>query len=348
MARIVLSRPEVRYQPGALVVGALTALVIVVLVSGRPAGGSAAVALATGVAVSSALVLAAALANLARTVLGVEELWAVVVVLGALGAKVVVTTAFGVASAGPPLWSSNVALLADVVVLGLALATVSLAPRGRTGPSPLTIGVGLGLGVTTVLAVLPLAGAPWLEAATPALTLLVVVVYGVAAATVGRYWPWGPASRISMTAALLILGAAQVLEAYADVTDWTGVSGALAQLLGAQLIAGPMYSVVNSDLFADRRRLDVLRERVRQAEEAARHAREDRHALLNMVAGISLASELLIDDDDIGEAMRRRLEHTIHKEAVLVQALLQANPDAAWRAPAPQEQSSTMSIRPAS
>lgn len=320
VARVIMSRRARECGPCVLILGALTIGVVVVLVSRRAADDPTALAVATGAAVGCALVLAASLANLARVVMELDELWTVVVLLTALGAKAVVTTALA-----PGVSPSTAGLLADACVLGAALAAVVLGRLLRIEPPPLILGGMLGLGTASPFLLAPLSQVSWVPPLEAALTVLVATGYTATALLVAGHWPWGRTSRLTITAALLVLGAGQALEPHAPRADWLGVLSGIDHLVAALLLAVTLYVAVHSNFSSERRRLVVMHEQVLEAEEAVRQAHHERHELLNLVAGISLASELLVDEDEVDEPVRRRLEHSIHDEAMQVRALLESD-----------------------
>lgn len=334
MARAILARGVRECRPCVASLGVFAAAVVALLFH-KAADDPAALAAATGGAVGCALVLAASLANLSRVAMGIDGLWSAVLLLSALGTQTVLITAF----APDATLSPTAGLLADLSVLCCALVMVALATRLRVEPPPLLVGGMLGLSTTSPFLLAPLNQISWAAPVQAGLSVLVAAGYVAVALTVLQQWPWGRASRFTIAVALLVLGMGRGLEPHAQEADWLGVLSGLDHLVAAALLSIPIYVAVNSGFSAERRRLTILREQVLEAEEAMRQTRQERHELLNMVAGISLASELLVDEEEVEEPVRRRLEHSIHDEALQVRALLEAGRgplrDGSGRHPAP-------------
>lgn len=305
----------------ALLAGIAVVPVVTILLARQAAHDPTALGWLGGIAASGALVLAAALANLARVVLAIEELWPIVVVLSALGAELVVATAVGEVADLAARPSTTWVMLADIGLLVAVLGVVTVALRRGLRPPPLALGALVGAGVATLLIAPPVELAEPSVAVGAALSAVILVGYALAALLVRRHWPWSTGSRTSVSLALLALGTAHALQGHAGTATWTGLAAAGADLLAAVLLGTTLYAVVNGDFFADRRRFTALREQLLEGEEASRRERADRHALRNMVAGISMASELL-EEDDLEEPTRRRLEHTIHVEAMHLRRFL--------------------------
>ena len=95
------------------------------------------------------------------------------------------------------------------------------------------------------------------------------------------------------------------------VAGGAGVVGAL----------GRRTAALGRDLSRHRRSTSQLRDRIVLEDDLRRRERSTRHAMRNMVAGISMAAELL-EEGDLEEPVRRRLEHTIYLEAVRLRGLL--------------------------
>jgi hypothetical protein len=84
---------------------------------------------------------------------------------------------------------------------------------------------------------------------------------------------------------------------------------------------GRRTTLLGRDLSDHRRSASELRRRLVLEDEVRSRERTTRHAMRNMVAGISMAAELL-EEGDLDEPVRRRLEHTIYVEAVKLRGLL--------------------------
>ena len=269
----------------------------------------------SGIVVSAALVLAAALANLTRSARPGDEIWPVVVLLSALAAHQVVTTTLGLMAGRGDEPSATWAMEVDIGVLVVALALCLLLPTLGIRPPPLALGTALGLTAAAALAAAPFEAPDGSLVTRTLLSVTLWVGYAlVAAAVVHRHWPWNDLTRTWMMLAVMCLGVADAVQAPAETWVWAGVIGVVAQLAAAWLLATSMYTVVREDLMAHRRHIHALRDRLIAEEDHLRQDRFNQHAMRNLAAGITMAAELL-EDDDLEEPTRRRLEHRIHLEA---------------------------------
>jgi signal transduction histidine kinase len=292
-----------------LLVAAMALGVLLGLWSGA---GPAALTRTAGLVLGAALVLAAALVNLARWARGGNELWPCVVVLSTMAGLQVLSTAVGLTdgtAAAQTLW----AMLATIAALGLAAGLCALLPVVG-GTPPLVVGTGIGLTAAVIMLTAPLTDGANLAVRT-VLALTMWLAFVLAAVIVHRHWAWDGPTRTIATVAVLCVGASESFRSLADLTVWTGTAAGSLKLLAAALLTGAAYVVVRNDLLAHRRHIHTLRHRLVAAEESGR--RDDlleQHSLRNLVAGISMAAELL-EDDGLEEPTRRRFEHRIHLEA---------------------------------
>jgi signal transduction histidine kinase len=265
---------------------------------------------ASGLVLGAALVLAAALVNLARWARAGDELWSCVLVLSTLAGLQLASTAAG-ASAGsvaPTLW----AMLAAVAALSVAVGLSVLRPAASSAP-PLVIGTGLGLAAAVFMMTAPAVGSDYLGVRT-VVALALWLIYVAAAVVVHRHWAWDGATRTAATVAVLAVGAAESFRSLAGLTVWTGTAAGVLKLVAAALLTGAAYVVVRNDLLAHRRHIHTLRHQLVVAEQSDHGDLLQQHSLRNLVAGISMAAELL-EDDELEEPTRRRFEHRIHLEA---------------------------------
>jgi len=270
----------------------------------------------SAIAVSAALVLAAALANLARSARPGEEVWPVVVLFSALAAHQVVTTTLGLMVGRGDEPSTTWVMEVDIGVLGAVLALALLPPALGFRPPPLALGAALGLTAAVALVAPPFAAPDGSLATRTALSVAVWLSYAlVAGFIVYRHWPWNDRTRTWMMLAVLCLGFAEAAQGLAETSAWTSVVGVMAQLVAAGLLTTSMYTVMRDDLMAHRRHIHALRDRLIIEESHVRRDRSQQHAMRNLVAGITMAAELL-EDDSLEDPTRRRLEHRIHLEAV--------------------------------
>lgn len=281
-----------------------------VLVGLWSAQGATAVTRASGLVLGVALVLAAALVNLARWARAGDELWSCVVVLSTVAGLQLVGTAAGT-SAGfvaPTPW----AMLASLAALSVAVGLSVLRPTAGSAP-PLVVGTGLGLVAAVVMMTAPGSGSDYLGVRT-VVALALWLVYVAAAVVVHRHWAWDGATRTVATVAVLAVGAAESFRSMAGLTVWTGTAAGVLKLVAAALLTGAAYVVVRNDLLAHRRHIHTLRHQLVVAEQTDHGDLLQQHSLRNLVAGISMAAELL-EDDELEEPTRRRFEHRIHLEA---------------------------------
>ncbi|MFD1947928.1 hypothetical protein [Nocardioides aestuarii] len=285
----------------------MTLAVLAGLWSGQ---GPAAVTRASGLVLGAALVLAAALVNLARWARAGDELWSCVVVLSTMAGLQLVTTGTGLTDgpAAPTLW----AMLAGMTALSVAVGLSLLRPAAGNAP-PLVVGAGLGLAAAVVMLTAPAFGSDYLGVRT-IVALALWLVYVAAAVVVHRRWVWDGPTRTVATVAVLLVGAAESFRSLAGLTVWTGTAAGVMKLLAAALLTGAAYVVVRNDLLAHRRHIHTLRHRLVVAEQSDHTDLTQQHSFRNLVAGISMAAELL-EDDDLEEPTRRRFEHRIHLEA---------------------------------
>jgi hypothetical protein len=292
-----------------LLVAAMALGVLLGLWSGA---GPAALTRTAGLVLGAALVLAAALVNLARWARGGNELWPCVVVLSTMAGLQVISTAVGLTdgtAAAQTLW----AMLATIAALGAAAGLCALLPLVGGAP-PLVVGTGIGLSAALLMLTAPEATGSYLGVRA-VLALAMWLAFVAAAVIVHRHWAWDGATRTVATVAVLCVGASESFRSIAGLTVWTGTAAGALKLVAAALLTGAAYVVVRNDLLAHRRHIHTLRHRLVLAEENGR--RDDlleQHSLRNLVAGISMAAELL-EDDGLEEPTRRRFEHRIHLEA---------------------------------
>lgn len=288
-------------------VGVMALAVLAGLWSGQ---GPAAMTRASGLVLGAALVLAAALVNLARWARAGDELWSCVVVLSTMAGLQLVSTTAGLTDgpAAPTLW----AMLAGIAALAVAIGLSVLRPAAGTAP-PLVVGAGLGLGAAVVMLTAPAFGSSYLGIRT-VLALTLWLVYVAAAVVVHRHWAWDGPTRTVVAVAVLAVGAAESFRSLAGLTAWTGTAAGVMKLVAAALLTGAAYVVVRNDLLAHRRHIHTLRHRLVVAEQSDTADLLQQHSLRNLVAGISMAAELL-EDDELEEPTRRRFEHRIHLEA---------------------------------
>lgn len=305
----------------ALLAAVAAAPLVVIIIARQATQDATGLGSMTGVAVTTALVTAAALANLARVVLALSELWPVAVVLAALAANRVIATAVSELAALDAVPPTTWLMVTDLGVVCSVLVVAWLLPRRSLAPPPLALGAVLGVCFGSLLVTPPVVLGEPTATVQALLAGALVVGYAMLALLVARHWPWSTGSRHTVSLALVVLGSAHALHGYAGDAAWAGLLGAVADLLAAVLIATTLYAVVNGGFFADRRRFTALREQLLEGEEATRRARADQHAVRNMVAGITMASELL-EDAELEEPTRLRLQHTIHVEAVHLRLLL--------------------------
>lgn len=289
------------------VVGVLALAVLVGLWSGQ---GPIAVTRASGLALGAALVLAAALVNLARWARAGDELWSCVVVLSTMGGLQLVGTAAGLtgALAAPTLG----AMLAGITALSVAVGLAVLRPAADSSP-PLVVGAGLGIAAAVVVVTAPGFGTGYLGVRT-VLAFTLWLVYVAAAVVVHRHWAWDGPTRTAAAAAVLAVGAAESFRSLAALATWTDTAAGVMKVVAAALLTGAAYVVVRNDLLAHRRHIHTLRHRLVAAEQSDHGDLLQQHSLRNLVAGISMAAELL-DDDELEEPIRRRFEHRINVEA---------------------------------
>lgn len=288
-------------------VGVVALAVLAGLWSGQ---GPAAVTRASGLVLGAALVLAAALVNLARWARAGDELWSCVVVLSTMAGLQLVSTASGLTDgpAAPTLW----VMLAGIAALSVAVGMSVLRPAAGNAP-PLVVGGGLGLAAAVVMLTVPGMASDYLGVRT-VVALTLWLVYVAAAVIVHRHWAWDGATRTVAAIAVLAVGAAESFRSLAGLTVWTGTAAGVMKLLAAALLTGAAYVVVRNDLLAHRRHIHTLRHRLEVAEKSDHGDLLQQHSVRNLVAGISMAAELL-EDDGLEEPTRRRFEHRIHLEA---------------------------------
>lgn len=285
----------------------------------------------SGIVMGAALVLAAVLANLVRSVRADEEIWPVVVLLSALAAHQVMRSAtLGLMASDIDERMTTSAMAVDMTVLVAAVALSTLLPVLGFRPPPVALGAALG-----VIAAAALATAPFVafDGSLTTVTLLSVTLwlgYALVAAAVYRHWPWNELTRTWMMVAVLCLGIAKAAQGPAETWVWAGVVGVAAQLAAAGMLLVCMYTVVRDDLMAHRRHIHALRTRLVAEEDHVRRDRSQQHAMRNLAAGITMAAELL-EDDALEESTRRRLEHRIYLEAEQLCGLFEQRPPPARR-----------------
>lgn len=272
--------------------------------------GPAALTRASGLLLGAALALAAALVNLARWARAGDELWSCVVLLSAMSGLQLASTVVGLAggSTAPTIW----AMLASLVALALAAGLTAVVPAISHAP-PLVLGTGIGLAAAMMTLLGPAGGGGYLGART-VVALAMWLAYIVVAVIVHRRWAWDGPTRTVVTVAVLAVGASESFLSLAGLTLWTGTVAGAMKLVAAVLLTGAAYAVVRNDLLAHRRHIHTLRHRLVVAEQHGPDDLMQQHSVRNLVAGISMAAELL-EDDGLEEPTRRRFEHRIHLEA---------------------------------
>lgn len=280
----------------------------------------------SGIVLGAALVVAAVQACLARGMVAFQELWATVVLLSALATHVCGTLALAHAadSAAPP---TELVAAVDVGLLGATVLLSTLTPTWARRLPPAALGVALGLAATTALAITP----PELTAATTfgqgiALAGVVIAGYAWAGFTIRRSGPWSPTTGAGIMVAMLALGLARAAEIQPAATTWVGHAGSASKIMAAAFFSSTLYVVLTRELRANRGQIALLREQLRESQEQLRRERATDHTVRNLVAGISMASEIL-EEDELAEPVRRRLEHRIHVEAGQLCRLLNDHDD---------------------
>lgn len=315
MAHPIISRQPTGSGACWLISAAAAIVVVSVLLHDQIVGDPTAWGWPSGIVVSAALALAAALANLARSARPGDEIWPVVVLLSALAAHQVVTTTLELMAGHSAEPSTTWAMEVELGVLVVALTLCLLLPMLGFRPPPLALGAALGLTAAAALVAAPFAAPDGSLVTRALLSVALWLGYAlVAAVVVHRHWPWNDLTRTWMMLAVLCLGIADAVQALAETWVWAGVAGVGAQLVAAGLLTTSMYTVVRADLMAHRRHIHALRDRLIAEEDHVRRDRFHQHTMRNLAAGITMAAELL-EDDDLEESTRRRLEHRIHLEA---------------------------------
>jgi len=301
---------------GALAVGVAVTTAFTSLLGGQIVAGPQGLVMTSSVAASAALVVSLVLLTLVNRV--VEGLQTTTVVLSALTAITLFHLAVVLGTEGDafPAWGSAVELL-------LLATTVAVLELGSAGPRLIVaLSAGTNLVAVTLLtvAVTSVHTQSGTTAVDAGLAVGFACTFGIAAAVVHRDWPRHDATRVGAVLALVVMGASHAART-TELDGWVGVAIAEAEILAPCLLGCMVFVLVQGILEAQASRSSTLRERLLVEEETARRQQVDDHAMRNMVAGISMASELL-DDHELDYSIRRRLERTIQTEVEQLRLLL--------------------------
>ncbi|MFC4785383.1 sensor histidine kinase [Nocardioides sp. MAHUQ-72] len=210
-----------------------------------------------------------------------------------------------------------------LVLLTLAV----LAARGAPLPAwnPLVVGLLLGgLAATARLVLVDTGADPTLTLSAPATAAIVsvgVVLTVAVAAVLARTETLPGWVRTRVVAGLLCLLASRVVATGQEHGSPSPLAVAWA-LFGTVLLCGAAAAMLRQTIGDNSRRLVSLAHRAATAEVSVRHGQEKLHELHATVAGVAMASRLLIQNGGPTGSQRQRLESLLDSEMTRLERML--------------------------